>query len=186
MTVWLRFPWLWMKPWCDFKPNTPLTSQQAQLSPIRLSTLIPQYNCSSSSENCRWVISYHYFICGLFISLKCNWCIIKDVHILFIYLFILLFVYLSIADIENNADWNKLNPLVCNDHISLSHHQYKTRLIMPSRLITCTDHSMMTSSNGNIFRITGPLCGEFTGHRWIPQTKASDAELWCFPWSVSE
>ena len=36
---------------------------------------------------------------------------------------------------------------------------------------------MMTSSNGNIFRVTGPLCGEFTGHRWIPRTKASDAEL---------
>ena len=39
---------------------------------------------------------------------------------------------------------------------------------------------MMTSSNGNIFRVTGHLCGEFTGHRWIPRTKASDAELWCF------
>ena len=30
---------------------------------------------------------------------------------------------------------------------------------------------MMTSSNGNIFRVTGPLCGEFTGDRWIPRTK---------------
>ena len=30
------------------------------------------------------------------------------------------------------------------------------------------------------FRVTGPLCGEFTGPRWIPLTKASDAELWCF------
>ena len=39
---------------------------------------------------------------------------------------------------------------------------------------------MMTSSNGNIFRVTGHLCGEFTGDRWIPLTKASDAELWCF------
>ena len=29
------------------------------------------------------------------------------------------------------------------------------------------------------FRVTGPLCGLFTGHRWIPRTKASDAELWC-------
>ena len=45
---------------------------------------------------------------------------------------------------------------------------------------------MMTSSNGNIFRVTGHLCGEFTGHRWIPRTKASDAELWCFLWSASE
>ena len=39
---------------------------------------------------------------------------------------------------------------------------------------------MMTSSNGNIFRVTGHLCGEFTGPRWIPRTKASDAGLWCF------
>ena len=31
---------------------------------------------------------------------------------------------------------------------------------------------MMTSSNGNIFRVTGHLCGEFTGPRWIPRTKA--------------
>ena len=40
----------------------------------------------------------------------------------------------------------------------------------------------MASSNGNIFRVAGPLCGEFTGHRWIPLTKASDTELWCFRW----
>ena len=43
---------------------------------------------------------------------------------------------------------------------------------------------MMTSPNWNIFCVTGHLCGEFTGHRWIPRTKASDAELWCFLWSV--
>ena len=36
---------------------------------------------------------------------------------------------------------------------------------------------MMMSSNGNVFRVTGPLCGEFTGDRWIPHTKASDVEL---------
>ena len=35
----------------------------------------------------------------------------------------------------------------------------------------------MTTSNGNIFRVTGPLWGESTGHRWIPLTKASDAVL---------
>ena len=38
---------------------------------------------------------------------------------------------------------------------------------------------MMTSSSGNIFRVTGHLCGEFTGLRWIPRTKASDVE-WSF------
>ena len=42
----------------------------------------------------------------------------------------------------------------------------------------------MTSSNGNSFRVTGPLCGEFTGQRWIPLTRASDAVLWCFLWSA--
>ena len=45
---------------------------------------------------------------------------------------------------------------------------------------------MMTSSNGNIFRVTGHLCGKFTGHRWISHTKASDAELWCLLWSEPE
>ena len=44
--------------------------------------------------------------------------------------------------------------------------------------------SMRTSSNGNIVRVTGHLCGEFIGHRWIPRTKTSDAELWCFLWSA--
>ena len=29
-----------------------------------------------------------------------------------------------------------------------------------------------------------PFCGEFTGHRWILLTKASDAELWYFLWSA--
>ena len=44
----------------------------------------------------------------------------------------------------------------------------------------CISTCMMTSSKRNIFRVIGPLCGEFTGHQWIPLTKASDAELWCF------
>ena len=45
---------------------------------------------------------------------------------------------------------------------------------------------MMTLSNGNIFRVAGPLCGEFPGHRWIPFTKASDAKLRCFLWSAPQ
>ena len=40
------------------------------------------------------------------------------------------------------------------------------------------------SSNGNIFRVTGHLCGEFTGPRWISHTKANDTELWCLLWSA--
>ena len=30
------------------------------------------------------------------------------------------------------------------------------------------------------------LGGETTGHRCIPLTKASDADLWCFLWSAPE
>ena len=44
----------------------------------------------------------------------------------------------------------------------------------------------MTSSNGNIFRVTGPVCGEFTGDQWIPHKKASDAKLWSLHWSAPE
>ena len=44
----------------------------------------------------------------------------------------------------------------------------------------------MTTSNGSIFRFTGPLWGESTGHRWILLTKVSDAELWWFLWSAPE
>ena len=36
------------------------------------------------------------------------------------------------------------------------------------------------------FPVTGPLRGEFTGHRRIPLTKASDAELWSFLWSTPQ
>ena len=39
---------------------------------------------------------------------------------------------------------------------------------------------MMTSSNEIFFRVTGHSWGESTGHRLIPLTQASDAELWFF------
>ena len=40
--------------------------------------------------------------------------------------------------------------------------------------------SMMTSSNGNFFCVICPLCGEFTGHRWISLTKGQWCGIWCF------
>ena len=46
--------------------------------------------------------------------------------------------------------------------------------------------NIITLSKEDIFRVTGPLCGEFTGHRWISHTKASNAEFWCFLWSAPE
>ena len=38
----------------------------------------------------------------------------------------------------------------------------------------------------NHFPRYGPLHGEFTGHMWIPLTKANDLELWCFLWHAPE
>ena len=40
--------------------------------------------------------------------------------------------------------------------------------------------NMMTSSNGNIFHVTGPLWGKSTDHRWIPLTKVNGMQIWCF------
>ena len=55
-----------------------------------------------------------------------------------------------------------------------THRQYRNN---SSKFLAA---NMMTSSNGNLSHVTGHLRGEFIGHRWIPRTKASDAELWCF------
>ena len=41
---------------------------------------------------------------------------------------------------------------------------------------------MMTSSNGNIFRVTGHLCGEFTGHRWRGALMFSLICAWISGW----
>ena len=64
------------------------------------------------------------------------------------------------------------------------HHRANIQMNVPMALLLT--YRMMTSSNGNVFRVTGHLCEEFTGPRWIPRTKVSDAGLWCFLWSASE
>ena len=52
--------------------------------------------------------------------------------------------------------------------------QRRFRLKREGRMVWCSpiwNSHTMTSSNGNISRVTGPLCVEFTGDRWIPRTK---------------
>ena len=56
----------------------------------------------------------------------------------------------------------------------------------PALKLKHNHNEMVTSSNGNIFRVTGPLWRESNGHRWIPLTKASDTGLWYFLWSAPE
>ena len=60
------------------------------------------------------------------------------------------------------------------------HINYIRVWAMPKGSGVYSNQSMMTSSNGNVFRVTSHLCEEFTGHRWIPLTKARYAGLWCF------
>ena len=83
--------------------------------------------------------------------------------------------------------WRVLNS--CESVIAVTHILISPYIDTPRRQRLSRKNSIhfvkMTSSNENIFRVTGHLCGQLTGHRWIPHTKASDAELWCFLWSGS-
>ena len=47
----------------------------------------------------------------------------------------------------------------------------KTKTVCIFLGIYCMSRDMMTSSNGNIFRVTGPLWGESTDHRWFPSQR---------------
>ena len=59
-------------------------------------------------------------------------------------------------------------------NFAATYDQFPHRMVVGTLtgcLILALPSHMMTSSNGSIFRVTGHLCGEFTGHRWIPRTK---------------
>ena len=86
--------------------------------------------------------------------------------------------YLYIVRNDNNKDDQSYNKRVPGSHRTATIWTYD------DRVVHC--HTNMTSSNRNILRVTGHLCGQFTGNRWIAHTKASDAELWCFLWSTPE
>ena len=47
-------------------------------------------------------------------------------------------------------------------------HRIKRLLCIGFKQLCQVDPIMMTSSNGNIFRVAGPLCGEFTGPGEFP------------------
>ena len=55
--------------------------------------------------------------------------------------------------------------------------QWRHRHVLCKYSEVLIQYGMMTSSNGNIFCVTGHLCGEFTGPRWIPHTKARRGAL---------
>ena len=65
------------------------------------------------------------------------------------------------------TSWNKLSE-VSRSAGYLSHHNYNDEI------------------KWKHFRVTGPMCGVFTGHLWNPLTKASDTEFWCFHLCATE
>ena len=78
---------------------------------------------------------------------------------------------------------NTGNVFICWRFNVLSIWQHSLEIHWENRITVLL---MMTLVNGNIFRVTGPLWGESTVQRWIPLTKASGAELWCFLWLAHE
>ena len=65
---------------------------------------------------------------------------------------------------RNNIDTTQIP--VCDNWVMILNHFHSACMHIWTTPEFC--FFMMTSSNGNISRVTGPLCGEFTGHRWIP------------------
>ena len=58
------------------------------------------------------------------------------------------------------------------------YNMYKTKAT--KRLLASPSHQQTQYRLCGINRTLSPY------HRWIPRTKASDTELWCFLWSLSE
>ena len=56
------------------------------------------------------------------------------------------------------SSWVKLFPFTTDD--------WPLKFQMNVTVINVTS-TMMASPNGNVYRVTSPLCGESTGHRWI-------------------
>ena len=97
-------------------------------------------------------------------------------------------VIMIISPIGGNyfSHWWQVKTDSGNGLVPLGYHSLTESMLSFDGARPRWDHTMMTSSNGNIFRVTGHLCGKFTGPRWISRTKASDAELWCFLWFTPE
>ena len=97
-------------------------------------------------------VSYRFGFCFVHVGFK-----------LAPFAFALNFYFFSI---DGYSDFWMFNANRCPVHITVSYinnHFHCKLTILPH--LKCFAFLMMTSSNGNIFRVTGPLCGEFTAQR---------------------
>ena len=72
-------------------------------------------------------------------------------------------------------NWSQISYNALNKKYPTMLHFVRSMNISSTKMVQCgiwdwciVGFVMMTSSNGNIFRVTGHLCGEFIGPRWIP------------------
>ena len=88
----------------------------------------------------------------------------------------------SIVDASDEKHWIVIMSLENEMLININHAHHLSQLSQlhysdvtwASRHIKLPNNSiviMKMSPNGNIFRVTGDLCGEFTGPRWIPRQR---------------
>ena len=77
-------------------------------------------------------------------------------------------IILTISPLQDwkTVDFLHEGPVMAKAFSSQDHGEMCITLFMH-----CHHQYMMTSSNGNIFLVTGPLCGEVTRHRWISPRK---------------
>ena len=80
------------------------------------------------------------------------------------------FVDTSVGSARFREKYNSMN-IVASKFLQFfcicwSRHRYSYETVLPT--VQQMQKYMMTSSNGNIFRVTGPLCGEFTGPGEFP------------------
>ena len=67
-----------------------------------------------------------------------------------------------------NSVYSVLRIIMCPRPRQLNHDDTFSALLVLHAGNPLVTNNMMTSSNGNIFRVTGPLCGEFTGPGEFP------------------
>ena len=80
-------------------------------------------------------------------------------------------MFARLIPIRETVNQNHIVALIGSDILSRDRanldcdttHNYSVILFSLSRACHNRNSFMTTSSNGNIFRVTGPLCGEFTG-----------------------